>query len=92
MSEISFPPSGEYLQSIRSSSRALRQAANISIEEHAIKRLLLSPAFTSSFKRVSGHHGLAMPLNFPSPGAELNLLSILSLLNFGSGYRAPLHA
>lgn len=33
-----------------------------------------------------------MPLNFPSPGAELNLLSILSLLNFGSGYRAPLHA
>jgi hypothetical protein len=33
-----------------------------------------------------------MPLNFPSAGAELNLLSILSLLNFGSGYREPLHA
>ncbi|KAJ7675105.1 hypothetical protein B0H17DRAFT_1081800 [Mycena rosella] len=33
-----------------------------------------------------------MPLNFSSAGAELNLLSILSLLNFGSGYRAPLHA
>ncbi|KAJ7350260.1 hypothetical protein DFH08DRAFT_860878 [Mycena albidolilacea] len=89
---MAFPPSGEYLQSIRTSSRALREAANILIEEHAIKRLLLSPAFTSSFKRVSAHHGLAMPLNFPSPGAELNLLSILSLLNFGSGYRAPLHA
>ncbi|KAJ7874686.1 hypothetical protein B0H14DRAFT_2717152 [Mycena olivaceomarginata] len=89
---MAFPPSGEYLQSIRTSSRALREAANILIEEHAIKRLLLSPAFTSSFKRVSAHHGLAMPLNFPSPGAELNLLSILSLLNFGSGYRVPLHA
>ncbi|KAJ6558566.1 hypothetical protein DFH09DRAFT_1248140 [Mycena vulgaris] len=92
MDSSSFPASGEFLQSVRTSARALREAANISIEEQAIKRLLLSPAFTSSFKRVSASHGLAMPLNFPSAGAELNLLSILSLLNFGSGYRAPLHA
>ncbi|KAJ7188477.1 hypothetical protein C8R46DRAFT_1054817 [Mycena filopes] len=92
MDPIPLPGSGEYLQSIRTSSRALREAANISIEEESIKRLLVSPAFTSSFTRVSAAHGLAMPLNFPSFGAELNLLSILSLLNFGSGYRAPLHA
>ncbi|KAJ7755703.1 hypothetical protein DFH07DRAFT_821508 [Mycena maculata] len=92
MDPISFPPSGEFLQSVRTSSKALREASNILIEEQAIKRLLLSPAFTSSFKRVSASHGLAMPLNFPSAAAELNLLSILSLLNFGSGYRAPLHA
>ncbi|KAJ7928968.1 hypothetical protein B0H13DRAFT_854353 [Mycena leptocephala] len=90
--ENSFPASGEFLQSVQTSSRALRMAANIPIEEEAIKRLLLPPSFTSSFKRVSASHGLAMPLNFPSPGAELNLLSILSLLNFGSGYRGPLHA
>lgn len=32
-----------------------------------------------------------MPLNFSSPLAELNVLAILSLLNFGSGYRVPLH-
>lgn len=32
-----------------------------------------------------------MPLKFPSIHSELNLLSILSLLNFGSGYRVPLH-
>ncbi|KAJ7502779.1 hypothetical protein B0H11DRAFT_1986295 [Mycena galericulata] len=92
MDPNSFPPSGEFLQSIRTSSKALREAASISIEEQAIKRLLFSPAFTTSFKRVSASHGLAMPLNFSSTGAELNLLSILSLLNFGSGYRAPLHA
>ncbi|KAJ7039243.1 hypothetical protein C8F04DRAFT_1320585 [Mycena alexandri] len=92
MEPISFPPSGQFLEYVRTSSRALREASNISIEEESIKRLLLSPAFTSSFKRVSAAHGLAMPLNFPSAGAELNLLSILSLLNFGSGYRAPLHA
>lgn len=32
-----------------------------------------------------------MPLNFPSLLAELNVLSLLSLLNFASGYRVPLH-
>ncbi len=34
---------------------------------------------------------MALPLNFPSVIAELNLLSILSLLNYASGYRVPLH-
>lgn len=32
-----------------------------------------------------------LPLKFPSVLSELNLLSILSLLNFASGYRVPLH-
>ena len=31
-----------------------------------------------------------MPLRFPSVAAEVNLLAILSLLNFAHGYRAPL--
>lgn len=64
----------------------------LQITPASIKRLLTSAAFTTSFKRVSASHGLALPLNFPSPLAELNLLSILSLLNFASGYRIPLHA
>ena len=34
---------------------------------------------------------MALPLNFSSPAAELNVLSVLSLLNFASGYRVPLH-
>jgi len=32
-----------------------------------------------------------LPLNFPSPLSELNLLSILGLLNIASGYRVSLH-
>jgi hypothetical protein len=32
-----------------------------------------------------------MPLNFPNELAELNLLCVLSLLNFGHGYRVTLH-
>jgi hypothetical protein len=62
------------------------------ITDSSLERLLLSPAFTNSFKRVSKSHGLALPLNFASHLDELNLLSVLSLLNFASGYRAQLHA
>ncbi|KAF8054156.1 hypothetical protein FPV67DRAFT_1553814 [Lyophyllum atratum] len=86
------PPSGKYVQSIRDSSRSLRQKAGIVISPDSIKRLLTSPSFTTSYKRVSTSHGLALPLNFSSPLDELNLLSILSLLNFASGYRVQLHS
>ena len=34
---------------------------------------------------------MTLPLNFPSVASELNVLSVLSLLNFASGYRVPLH-
>ncbi|KAK7035236.1 hypothetical protein VNI00_012003 [Paramarasmius palmivorus] len=90
-SSTPFPPSHQYLQSVRQSSQSLTTSSNITISNESITRLLLSPTFTSSFSRVSKHHGLALPLNFPSHLTELNLLSILSLLNFGSGFRKPLH-
>lgn len=61
------------------------------ISQPAIERLLKSPVFLTSFQRVSAQHGLALPLKFSSPLDELNVISILSLLNFGSGYRIPLH-
>lgn len=34
--------------------------------------------------------GVALPLNFASPLDELNVLSLLALLNFGSSYDGPL--
>ncbi|KAI0633658.1 hypothetical protein C8Q77DRAFT_1217987 [Trametes polyzona] len=91
MVEIPLPATGQYLQAVRESSRTARTRANISITPEAIRRFLLSPAFTSTFDRLRHAHGMSLPLNFPSVVAELNVLSILSLLNFASGYRVPLH-
>ncbi|KAK0437496.1 hypothetical protein EV421DRAFT_1892137 [Armillaria borealis] len=91
MSTVPFPASGSFIKSVRESARKARTENQISITDESIHRLLTSPAFTQSFARVSKLHGLAMPLNFSSPLAELNVLAILSLLNFGSGYRVPLH-
>jgi hypothetical protein len=64
----------------------------IQIDHAAAEHLLRAPAFTETFKRLSQTHGVLFPFQFPSAGAELNFVSVLSLLNFGSGYRAPLHA
>jgi len=61
------------------------------IKPESITRLLLSPSFTTSFERVTASHGLAFPLKFPSVLSELNFISTLGILNFGSGYRVPLH-
>ncbi|KAF9264203.1 hypothetical protein L218DRAFT_1076750 [Marasmius fiardii PR-910] len=85
------PSSGSYLQAVRSSAHTIRQNAQIKIDTEDVKRLLQCHTFTSSFQRVSQIHGLALPLNFSSPISELNLIAILSLLNFASGYRLPLH-
>jgi hypothetical protein len=58
------------------------------VNTSSIERLLLSTIFARSCERRSG---LALPLRFPSTLSELNVLSILALLNFDSGYREPLH-
>ncbi|KAH9945699.1 hypothetical protein B0H21DRAFT_822904 [Amylocystis lapponica] len=76
-SSFHLPPKGQFLQAIN---------------QESIRRLLLSPSFTGSFARLRASHGYALPLVFPSILAELNLLATLSLLNFASGYRVPLHA
>lgn len=61
------------------------------IEPKNIERLLRSQAFLTSYQRVSKDHGLTLPLKFASHLEELNFVSIMSLLNFASGYRVPLH-
>lgn len=50
---------------------------------------MLSDAFKSTYDRCTTLPGIALPLNFASAIDELNLLSILALLSFGSSYDAP---
>ena len=61
------------------------------INQNAVEKFLLSPAFTASFERLKVNHGQLLPLKYPSIAAELNVMSILTVLNLGSGYRVQLH-
>lgn len=56
-----------------------------------MENFLLSPVFTTSFKRLKANHGQLLPLKYPSVAVELNVMSILTVLNMASGYRVPLH-
>lgn len=86
------PSSGEYIASVSSSCRALRLSTGIDVPPSAVEDLLRSPALAASFARLGTVHGVNFPLAFPSVKSELNFLGTLALLNFASGYRAPLHA
>ncbi|KAG8708649.1 hypothetical protein FRC08_018788 [Ceratobasidium sp. 394] len=86
------PESGKYIEAVTSSCRALRLTSGIDVPSSAVERLLRSPALGASFTRLGTVHGVNFPLAFPSTKAELNFLGTLALLNFASGYRAPLHA
>ena len=56
-----------------------------------MEKFLFSPAFTASFERLKVDHGHILPLKYPSTAVELNVMSILTVLNLASGYRVPLH-
>jgi hypothetical protein len=87
--ESSLPQSGQFLQAIRERDWDLEDFG-IRIDDKAIKDLLLSDAFTQTFERLSADLMVTLPLNFSTTAAELNVISIVSLLNFASGYRMPL--
>ncbi|KAL7410582.1 hypothetical protein BDY24DRAFT_399522 [Mrakia frigida] len=92
MTTAPLPPSGSFIASVRSSCEASTKKAGIEMTPSSMTSFLLSLPH-STYTRLSLEHGTSsFPLNFPSPLSELNLLSLLALLNFGSSFRAPLHA
>lgn len=43
------------------------------------------------FQELSIDSPMRMPLKFSTLAEELNFVALIDLLNFGSGYRVPLH-
>ncbi|KAK4698762.1 hypothetical protein P7C70_g7507, partial [Phenoliferia sp. Uapishka_3] len=80
------------LPAIRQSCHDLRISSNITIDEAAVDAFLLGLDQDAWEKDGgSGKHGIRLPLRFDTPEEELNIICVLSLLNFLSGYREPLH-
>ncbi|TEB37545.1 hypothetical protein FA13DRAFT_1726658 [Coprinellus micaceus] len=89
MSLPALPSSGNYLSSVRESSRKLCQESNITIDQNNIERLISSDVF-KSLDHATSLPGVALPLNFASALDELNVVSVLALLNFGTSFDGPL--
>ncbi|KAI5481262.1 DUF2419 family protein [Pseudohyphozyma bogoriensis] len=94
MAVAPLPPAAELLSTVRSSCRQLRLASDIQVNNAAADELLraITAEEWADFVGNGGaKHGIRLPLRFDSDEEELNVICILSLLNFLSGYRHPLH-
>lgn len=89
ISMTSLPSTGQFLRKVREREWRLEDFG-IRIDDEAIRNLLVSPAFTETFGRLSQDLMIRLPLNFSTVSSELNIIATLSLLNFASGYRIPL--
>lgn len=87
-----FPPPGQFVEAVRTSAARAVEQANIKVTDESM-RAFLSSLNRDDYLKLSEDHGASgLPLAFETPLQELNLLSVLALLNFGSSFRQPLHA
>ncbi|GBC11949.2 hypothetical protein RIR_jg34805.t1 [Rhizophagus irregularis DAOM 181602=DAOM 197198] len=83
-------PQGNFVQAVRTSCHACRERSRILINEDAIRDFIQNIDI-SHFQKLSKSDGLQMPLKFDTLEQELNIIGLIGLLNFGSGFRKELH-
>ncbi|KAG0329425.1 hypothetical protein BG004_002337 [Podila humilis] len=82
-------PSNLY-ESIYESSKRCRENSHIEIDQSAIDRFLTDLS-QESWDKHSVANGMSFPLRFESLEQEVNILSLIDLLNTGHGFRKELH-
>ena len=63
---------------------------NLQVSSNGVKSFLKN-LDKHRFEELSIDTPMRMPLKFSSLAEELNFVALIDLLNFGSGYRVPLH-
>ncbi|KAF9932899.1 hypothetical protein FBU30_007058 [Linnemannia zychae] len=75
---------------IYTSSKSCRERSNIKIDHGAID-LFLENLTQESWSKHSVANGMSFPLRFESLEQEVNILSLIDILNTGHGFRKELH-
>ncbi|KAI7868908.1 hypothetical protein BDF14DRAFT_1874459 [Spinellus fusiger] len=78
-------------EAIRTSCRQCIAKSHVQVSEERARHFLES-LDTATFEELSTDSPMRMPLKFSSMAEEINFIAFIDLLNFGSGYRLPLHA
>ncbi|KAF9173879.1 hypothetical protein BGX21_011438 [Mortierella sp. AD011] len=76
--------------SVFETSRQCRESSNIKIDHDAITRFL-NDLTQESWSKHSVANGMSFPLRFESLEQEVNILSLIDILNTGHGFRKELH-
>lgn len=83
-------PSGSFLEAVRTSCRSFIEKSSVNISQKGIENFL-STLDKLQYEELSDDVTIKMPLKFETVNDELNFIAVIDLLNFGSGYRVPLH-
>ncbi|RUS19310.1 hypothetical protein BC937DRAFT_87693 [Endogone sp. FLAS-F59071] len=86
------PSSGQsFLDAVRSSCRAcVDRTDGLEVSADGV-RSFLNDLNKAQFEELLQDTSIRMPLKFDTTEQEINSIAFVDLLNFGSGYRVPLH-
>lgn len=84
-------PEGNIVEAVRTSCRAFVADSPVKVSGQAIQ-LFLEKLDRLNYTELSNDVTIKMPLRFDTVNDEINFITVIDLLNFGSGYRVPLHA
>ncbi|KAI8967336.1 hypothetical protein BDF20DRAFT_900516 [Mycotypha africana] len=79
-----------YPQAVRSSCQAFVDTSPVTISDKCIDNFLTS-LDKDQYEKLAYDSTMKMPLKFETIEDEINFVALIDLLNFGSGYRIPLH-
>lgn len=84
-------PEGNIVEAVRTSCRAFVADSPVKVSRQGIE-LFLEKLDRLQYLELSNDVTIKMPLKFDTVHDEMNFITVIDLLNFGSGYRVPLHA
>jgi hypothetical protein len=84
-------PLGNFVEAVRSSCRSLvNKSTKVKVSKEGIDQFL-NKLDKIQYQELAYDSTIRLPIKFDSMEEELNFVSLIDLLNFGSGYRLELH-
>ncbi|KAI8096272.1 uncharacterized protein BX664DRAFT_382745 [Halteromyces radiatus] len=83
-------PKSDFVQAVRTTCKQLVENSPVKISEQGVKNFL-TKLEKPQYEELAIDTPIRMPLKFSSVAEEINFIAVIDLLNFGSGYRVPLH-
>ncbi|KAJ2955106.1 hypothetical protein NQZ79_g8844 [Umbelopsis isabellina] len=81
---------GNAIQAVRSSCREAVEKSELQISKEGVTAFIANLE-KHQYEELAIDTPIRMPVRFDSMAQELNFIALIDLLNFGSGYRVPLH-
>ncbi|KAG0173758.1 hypothetical protein DFQ28_011251 [Apophysomyces sp. BC1034] len=83
-------PTGNFCEVVRSTCKACVDNSPVKVSQQGI-RSFLEKLDKHQFEELAVDTPMHMPVKFETVADEINFIALIDLLNFGSGYRIPLH-